>query len=169
LLARDPQAALDRLGATDGDWIQFQYGEIPRSLMVGEAYVRMGDTVRSRAYFQEARALLAEDRAARPDDGWVLRDLSLVEARLGNETEAVRLARTATEVVPAARDALLAPDFWHNLATVYVIVGRHADAIEELRRLLEAPGRALSLPLLRIDPIWDALRGDPRFSELLAP
>jgi TolB-like protein/Flp pilus assembly protein TadD len=167
LLARDPQAALDRMGAADGDWIQFQYGEVPRSLMVGEAYVQMGDTVRSRAHFEEARGLLVQDRAARPDDGWILRDLSLAEARLGNGSEAVRLARRAMEVLPAARDALLAPDFRRNLATVYVIVGRHEDAIEELRRLLEAPGRALSLPLLRIDPTWDPLRGDPRFSELL--
>ena len=53
-----------------------------------------------------------------------------------------------------------------NLAEIYVTCGDHEAAIDQLEILLSvqspfAPG------LLRVDPLWDPLRENPRFQLLL--
>ena len=64
------------------------------------------------------------------------------------------------------------PDYWVGLASksklakIYVQVGRHEAAIDLLEQLLTEPSW-LSVPLVRIDPLWNPLRGNPRFEALL--
>jgi hypothetical protein len=51
---------------------------------------------------------------------------------------------------------------------VYLKVGDHGEAIRLIELLLAMPaGREVSVPLLRMDPMFDPLRGDPRFEQLL--
>jgi hypothetical protein len=49
----------------------------------------------------------------------------------------------------------------------YMLVGRRADAITTLRGLLAVPSPVTS-PLLRLDPTYRSLRGEPAFQQLLA-
>jgi serine/threonine-protein kinase len=53
------------------------------------------------------------------------------------------------------------------LAQIYTWVGEHAEAIRLLEHLLEVPS-FVTVPLLKVDPVWDPLRNDPRFQALLA-
>jgi serine/threonine-protein kinase len=55
------------------------------------------------------------------------------------------------------------------MASVYALLGDADDAIPILKRLLQIPyGGAITPALLRLDPVWDQIRNDPRFQELAA-
>ena len=53
-----------------------------------------------------------------------------------------------------------------DLARIYVMVGEHDEAIDQLEYLLSIPG-PLSIPLLQLDPAWDPLCDHPRFKKLV--
>ncbi|NIM51463.1 MAG: hypothetical protein GTO05_02815 [Gemmatimonadales bacterium] len=92
--------------------------------------------------------------------------MGLAYAGLGRGDEAIRHGRRAVELLPISKDAFYGSAPPAHLAQIYAMVGDHDAAIDEIQFLLRVPGR-LSVPLLRIDPAWDALREHPRFQRLL--
>ena len=58
------------------------------------------------------------------------------------------------------------PEITAGVAEVYGIVGENGRAIELLDSLLGRPS-AVTVPILKLSPAWDSLRGDPRFQALL--
>jgi serine/threonine-protein kinase len=55
------------------------------------------------------------------------------------------------------------------MARIYALLGDADHAIPLLKRLLQIPGGFAPTPaLLRLDPVWDQIRNDPRFQELAA-
>ena len=55
------------------------------------------------------------------------------------------------------------------MARIYAVMGDADHAIPILQRLLQIPhGLAITPALLRLDPVWDQIRNDPRFQELAA-
>ena len=76
-------------------------------------------------------------------------------------------------LLPRAKDAVSGPSFEENLAVIQMLVGENSRAISTLTRLLETPYESwlyspapITPALLRLDPIWDPLRGDPAFQKL---
>jgi hypothetical protein len=53
-----------------------------------------------------------------------------------------------------------------TLAAVYSVVGEPEKAIDLLEGLLSRPS-PVTVSLLKIVPVWDSLRNNPRFTELL--
>jgi hypothetical protein len=60
-----------------------------------------------------------------------------------------------------------------NLALIQTMVGENSHAISTLTQLLQTPywspnyyPAAITPALLRLDPFWDPLRGDPAFQKL---
>jgi TolB-like protein/Flp pilus assembly protein TadD len=166
-LAGNSAGALEWATGAETLWIELHYGRLPRSLLVGEALWRMGERQPAGANFAGARDLLKAELHRSPDDPSVHRYLAWTLARLGERTEALRHANRSVELMPPAVDALIAPDFVRDLAAVCVMVGDVDQAIEELERLVAVPNRAISAPLLRLDPIWEPLRDRPRFRRLI--
>ena len=78
----------------------------------------------------------------------------------------LREAKLAVELLPVTKEAMKGPYRVEDLARIYVMVGEHDKAIDQLEHLLFIPG-PLSIPLLRLDPAWDPLRDHPRFQKLL--
>jgi len=69
--------------------------------------------------------------------------------------------------VPAQKDTWYGVDMLRNLAVVYATLGEADSAVKELGTLLSVPSW-ISVPLLRVDPTWDRVRGDPGFRKLVA-
>ena len=70
------------------------------------------------------------------------------------------------ELLPVSKEAWRGLYRVEDLARIYVIVGESDAAIDQLEFLLSAPG-GMSIPLLGLDPAWNALRNHPRFKKLI--
>ena len=64
-------------------------------------------------------------------------------------------------------DAFEGPLWVEALAEVYAVTGEKAQAIELLDGLLSRPSD-LTVPILKFDPRWESLRGDPTFEQMLS-
>jgi TolB-like protein/class 3 adenylate cyclase/Tfp pilus assembly protein PilF len=89
--------------------------------------------------------------------------LAWVYAGLGEKEKALEQARRA--IANYSTDALSKPFAETALAMVQAQTGDIDSAIAALPHLLEAPN-GLTVGNLRIDPVWDPLRNDPRFQKL---
>jgi hypothetical protein len=68
---------------------------------------------------------------------------------------------------PRAKDAGNGPGLETNLARIQAMFGENSRAISTLTQLLQTPFiEPITPALLRLDPIWDPLRADPRFQKL---
>jgi len=104
----------------------------------------------------------------RPNDPNILGQLSWIYLALGRNAEALSAARRATNILPVEKDALLGPGVLTNLAEVEAHAGETEEAIKILRHLLAIPaGLDISIARLKIDPVWDPIRNDPGFQQLL--
>jgi serine/threonine-protein kinase len=119
-----------------------------------------------RAYLDSSRTLLESLVRAHPDDAGFHSRLGLVYARLGRKAESVREGRTAVDLLPVSREAFRGANLLAALAMIYATVGMRAEAIDQLEYLLSIPSQ-ISPGLLRHDPRWAALRGDPRFEKIV--
>ena len=132
-------------------------------------HVLAGDPASARAESERAREVLEAALRARPDDSNNLTQLSWTYLALGLKSEALNAARQATNIVSVEKDSMSGTGFLTNLAEVEARAGETDEAIKTLHHLLSIPaGMEVSLARLRIDPVWDPLRNDPGFQQLLA-
>lgn len=109
--------------------------------------------------------VLEEEVRQRPNDPSPHRALAMAYAVLGRADEAVREGQRATELLPISRDAYDGPMVALDLARVLTMAGRVEEAIDQLEVVLSVPGD-YAPGILAVDPVWDALRSDPRFQAL---
>jgi TolB-like protein/Tfp pilus assembly protein PilF len=124
---------------------------------------------------EQARNTLGQLCKNQPDNPDFAVLLSLAYAALGEKNSALKEAERATMLLPSAKDRVYGPSFEEDLAAIQTMFGVNSEAISTLARLLQMPyfgGFYFETPvtpaLLRLDPLWDPLRGDPAFQKLVA-
>ena len=116
---------------------------------------------------EEAKRLALLALGPRPNDPNILGQLSIAEAGLGQNEDALRHARQAAEILPPSVDAVAGPMCEIRLAQVLVLTGDRDGAFDKLSKLAKLPF-ALTHGDLKLNPVWDDLRDDPRFDRILA-
>jgi len=127
---------------------------------------RHSQSERARAYADSARTILERHVAAEPREAGTRMQLAIAYAELGRKGDALREAARATEILPVSRDGNDGADLQQDYAFVETLVGETDSAVKRLAFLLTIPSD-VSVNLLRFDPMWDPLRGNPTFQRLV--
>ncbi len=136
-------------------------------IALAHMYYWHGDRARARIYADSARQALESQLRDQPDNAQVHAILGTALAYLGRKADAVREGRRAVELVPTTRDGYTGPYLQHQLVRIYILVGENDKALDELEPLLKTP-YYLTPAWLKIDPMFDPLRKNPRFQRLIA-
>jgi TolB-like protein/class 3 adenylate cyclase len=142
-----------------------------RDRLAGKAAIHLlaGDAANARDEIESGRALVEARLRQQSDDRYALTQLSWIDTALGRNAEALTAARRAAELMPSEKDAVEGPEVLAGLAEIEVRTGETAEAVKTLRQVLLLPaGMVVSIQRLKIDPVWDPIRNDPAFQQLLA-
>ena len=128
-----------------------------------------GDAAGASAAAEEARPALEANLGAGTDDALILWQLSWVYLAQQRNGDALRAMETAAAAVPVELDAQAGQTWQAGLAEIQARAGQSREAVRTLRHLLAIPaGAAVSINRLKLDPVWDPIRNDPEFQQLLA-
>jgi TolB-like protein/Flp pilus assembly protein TadD len=132
-----------------------------------------GDSTGAKATAEQARNTLDSLCKRQPDNSNFAAWLALAHAALGDKDPALKEAERAIMLLPSAKDRVDGPGLEENLALIQATFGESSSAIATLRRLLQTPFQSqlygpmpLTSAYLRLDPLWDCLRGDSDFQQL---
>jgi hypothetical protein len=139
----------------------------PRDWYVGLVARSFGDSNGAQSAFTTARDVAAKTVQGQPEyaPAWSL--LGMIDAGLGRKTEAITEGKRACQLLPISKDAADGPFYATNLALIYAWVGEKDLALEQLAISAKIPA-GVTYGELKLSPIWDPLRGDPRFEKIVA-
>jgi serine/threonine protein kinase/Tfp pilus assembly protein PilF len=167
LAERDSTAAKNALIALNEDAIFFiENIAFNRPFVEGVIARMIKDDGKARSAFSAARAEQEKIVQAQPNYGPALCVLGLIDAGLGRKDDALREAQRAVELLPVEKDAMEGPAMIKYLAMVAAWVGNKDLACEQLAVVIRRPS-GLSYGELKLQPLWDPLRGDARFEKLV--
>jgi TolB-like protein/class 3 adenylate cyclase/Flp pilus assembly protein TadD len=168
LFERDPAMAARALSALgSGYTYSVESVGFPRGWCEGRFALLRGDTPAAKTAFTAARKELEKAVREQPDNAQALIALGMVDAALGQKKDAIREGRRAIELFPVSKDAIDGSLLMEYLAAIYATSGKADAAIDQLAATAKIPGH-LNYGELRLDPIWDPLRRDPRFDKIVA-
>jgi TolB-like protein/class 3 adenylate cyclase/Flp pilus assembly protein TadD len=145
-------------------------------LLLGLSQQRAGNVTAARATYQSAVQDLQREleKVARDSfqEGQLHAALGLAYAGLGEAASAIAEGQKAMVMHPSSTDPVEGPGQEENMADIYALLADADHAIPILKRLLQIPygayRGAITPAFLRLDPVWDPIRNDPRFQELAA-
>jgi TolB-like protein/class 3 adenylate cyclase len=139
----------------------------PRTYWEGVIARWQGDQENARAAFSAARHDVQQLLAKQSNFAAALSLLGLIDAGLEQKEDAVDEGRRACELLPISADAVDGVAYAVSLAQIYTWSGEKDLAIDQIAAVERAPNY-LSYGFLKLQPVWDPLRGDPRFEKIVA-
>ncbi len=175
ILERRPEPIIPRLQeilARPDPSLGYNNGEL--RFWLGWAQEVAGDHDSAQESWRQARRELEPFLEEQPENYVLIGDLALTNMGLGDKAAALSLAERAMTVLPLEKDVVDGPAPIEILARVAARLGEPDRAIAALQKLLSIPSEGalaarvpLTPALLRLDPMFDPLRNDPRFQELI--
>ena len=138
----------------------------PKASLEGTLYLYLDDKVNAHSAFERARIIAEQLVRENPDDAARHGQLGLILAGLGQKDAAIAEGKRAVELLPESQDAFDGPDVTVVLAQIYAWTGESDEAFRLLDHLLVVPN-GITVPGLKLDPVWDPLRKDQRYQALI--
>jgi TolB-like protein/Tfp pilus assembly protein PilF len=174
ILERNPAPVIPRLKeilAKPDPALGYFYGDL--RFYLGWAQEVGGDRAAAQESWKQARSELEPFLKEQPENMLLLADLALTNMGLRDKAAAFAFVEKAMSALPIEKDATVGPTAIEMLARVAAQMGEPDRAIAALEKLLSIPYSGALLPnvpftpaLLRLDPMFDPLRNDPRFQKL---
>ena len=146
--------------------LEWSFPQLGRDFWVGVVARLKGDETSARAAFIRARAQQKEEIRGHPDDVTLLADLGLIDAGLGKKEEALNEGRRAMELGSSVKNSFTEPYVKICFAIICAWTGERELALGQLEALTKTPG-SHTYGNFRLSPMWDPLRGDPRFEKIV--
>ena len=136
------------------------------TLSVGRAYYYLGEEKLAQEEFESLRVYYEDKIEEEPENASFHSSLGQVYAYLGLKEKAVAAGKKGTNLLPVVKDHYAGPDRVSSLAIIYILTGEQELAIESIEYLLSIPG-FLTRWNLRLNPVFDPIRDNPRFQQLI--
>jgi len=136
-------------------------------LKLGHTYLLLGDTARGRMFGDSARLDFEARLREFPDRAQLHELLGRALALGGHRAEAIAEAERSLALRETTLDASLRPYVHFQVARILVQSGEYDKALDLIEPLLAMNGSDVTPAVLRLDPTFKPLIGNPRFQRLL--
>ena len=166
LWSRQPEKALAVAQGPQRDYLRDSFFSGPRAVLTARAHELAGHTEAARTDWRTVVQLADRELTTAPEDSAAIYWKAWALARLGDESGAKAIGAQLQQRNLIARDSFFSIT---SIAPLWVTLGQLDLAVDELRTRSanNADNYAVTRAMLELDPAYEPLRSDPRYSALL--